>query len=88
MSSVATYRRLDGSRRANASEYVVDSIDLKAAIRGWGEVNYTPLDVAVLDPPEVCERCGQSISGDDFLDYVDAEDGSLMIVHEHCHAAD
>ncbi len=62
-------------------------IDLKRAMRDWAEVYYAPLDVAALDAPEVCDRCRQHISPDDALDYLEAQDGSVAIVHEFCPSA-
>lgn len=62
-------------------------IDLKRAMRDWGEVYYAPLDVTALDPPDVCDRCRAAIAPEDALDYLEADDGSVSIVHECCPAA-
>jgi hypothetical protein len=54
--------------------------DLRRAVAAWAEV----VDLAVLDPPEVCERCHRPITPEDPIDYLEADDGSLEIVHERC----
>ena len=60
--------------------------DLKRAVLGWAEAHHFPLDVAALDPPDGCERCGRPIAPDDTIDYLIASDGSMAIVHESCPA--
>lgn len=89
MLPAATYPDVDPFERVTTDPPVSahGPIDLKRAIRDWGEVYYAPLDASALDPPEVCERCRRPISADDALDYLDADDGSLLIVHEGCRAA-
>jgi hypothetical protein len=49
-------------------------------VAAWAEV----VDLAALDPPEVCDRCHRPITPEDPLDYLEADDGSLEIVHERC----